>query len=29
MAFFEMRYHSDTLKTGVTVNVIIPEKAKT
>ncbi|MBR5329388.1 MAG: helix-turn-helix domain-containing protein [Firmicutes bacterium] len=29
MAFFEMRYHSDTLKVGVTVNVIIPEKAKT
>ncbi len=25
----EMRYHSDTLKTGVTVNVIIPETAKT
>ena len=29
MAFFEMRYHSDALKMGVSVNVIIPESAKT
>ena len=29
MAFFEMRYHSDALKQGVSVNVIIPESAKT
>ena len=29
MAFFEMHYHSDALKMGVTVNVILPEKAKT
>ncbi len=29
MAFFEMRYHSDALKVGVSVNVIIPERAKT
>ena len=29
MAFFEMYFHSDTLKRGVSVNVIIPESAKT
>lgn len=29
MAFFQMNYHSDVLKMGVSVNVIIPEKAKT
>ncbi|MBO4973013.1 MAG: esterase family protein [Clostridia bacterium] len=29
MAFFEMKYHSDTLKMGVSLNVILPEKAKT
>lgn len=29
MAFFQMNYHSDALKLGVSVNVIIPEKAKT
>ena len=29
MAFFEMNYHSDALGMGVSVNVIIPEKAKT
>lgn len=29
MAFFEMHYHSDALKMAVTVNVILPEKAKT
>ena len=29
MAFFEMRYHSDTLKTGVSVNVILPQKCTT
>ena len=29
MAFFEMHYHSDALRRGVTVNVIIPESAKT
>ena len=29
MAFFEMHYHSDALGMGVTVNVILPEKAKT
>lgn len=29
MAFFEMRFHSDVLKTGVTVNVLLPEQAKT
>lgn len=29
MAFFEMKYHSDTLKMGVSVNVILPEQAKT
>ena len=29
MAFFEMKYHSDALKIGVSVNVILPEKAKT
>lgn len=29
MAFFEMHYHSDALRMGVTVNVILPEKAKT
>ena len=28
MAFFEMKYHSDALKIGVSVNVILPEKAK-
>ena len=29
MAFFEMKYHSDALKMGVSVNVVLPEKAKT
>lgn len=29
MAFFEMNFHSDTLKRGVSVNVVIPESAKT
>ena len=29
MAFLELRYHSDTLKQGVSVNVILPERAKT
>ncbi len=29
MAFFEMHYHSDALRMGVSVNVIIPESAKT
>lgn len=29
MAFIELHYHSDALKTAVTVNVLIPEKAKT
>ena len=29
MAFFQMNYHSDVLKMGVSVNVVIPEKAKT
>ena len=29
MAFIELHYHSDALKTAVTVNVILPEKAKT
>ena len=29
MAFFEMNYHSDALRMGVSVNVILPEKAKT
>lgn len=29
MAFIELHYHSDTLKTAVTVNVLLPEKAKT
>ena len=29
MALFEMRFHSDSLKMGVSVNVIIPENAKT
>ena len=29
MAFIELHYHSDALGTGVTVNVILPEKAKT
>ena len=28
MAFFEMKYFSDTLKVSVSVNVILPEKAK-
>ena len=28
MAFFQMNYHSDALGIGVSVNVIIPEKAK-
>jgi S-formylglutathione hydrolase FrmB len=28
MAFFEMKYHSDALGIGVSVNVIIPERAK-
>ncbi len=29
MAFFKMNYHSDVLKAGVTVHVILPEQAKT
>ncbi len=29
MAFVELHYHSDALKTAVTVNVILPEMAKT
>ena len=29
MAFLELHYHSDALAIGVTVNVILPEKAKT
>ena len=29
MAFLQMNYHSDALKMGVTVNVVLPEKAKT
>lgn len=29
MAFLEMHYHSDALGIGVSVNVILPEKAKT
>lgn len=29
MAFVELHYHSDALGMGVTVNVILPEKAKT
>ena len=29
MAFLELHYHSDALGIGVTVNVILPEKAKT
>ena len=29
MAFFQMNYHSDALRQGVSVNVIIPESAKT
>lgn len=29
MAFLELHYHSDALKIGVSVNVILPEKAKT
>lgn len=29
MAFLELHYHSDALKTAVTVNVLLPEKAKT
>ena len=29
MAFLQMNYHSDALKMGVSVNVILPEKAKT
>lgn len=29
MAFFEMKYHSDALKMGVSVNVVLPERAKT
>lgn len=29
MAFFEMHYHSDALGVGVSVNVVLPEKAKT
>ena len=28
MAFLELHYHSDALKMGVSVNVILPEKAK-
>ncbi len=28
MAFFEMKFHSDALGRGVSVNVILPEKAK-
>ena len=29
MAFIELHFHSDSLKTAVTVNVLLPEKAKT
>lgn len=29
MAFIELHYHSDTLKTAVSVNVLLPEKSKT
>lgn len=29
MAFFQMNYHSDALRMGVSVNVILPEAAKT
>lgn len=29
MAFLELHYHSDALKMGVSVNVILPERAKT
>lgn len=29
MAFIELHYHSDTLKTAVSVNILLPEKAKT
>ena len=29
MAFLEMNFHSDALKMGVSVNVILPETAKT
>lgn len=29
MAFLQMNYHSDALKMGVSVNVILPERAKT
>ena len=29
MAFLELHYHSDTLRKAVTVNVLLPEKAKT
>jgi len=29
MAFIQLNYHSDALRMGVTVNVILPEKAKT
>jgi S-formylglutathione hydrolase FrmB len=29
MAFLELHYHSDTLKTAVSVNVLLPEKSKT
>ena len=29
MAFIELHYHSDSLKTAVSVNVLLPEKAKT
>ena len=29
MAFFQMNYHSDALGIGVSVNVVLPEKAKT
>ncbi len=28
MAFFQMNYHSDALKMGVSVNVVLPENAK-
>ena len=29
MAFIELHYHSDALKTAVSVNVLLPEKSKT
>ena len=29
MAFLQMNYHSDALGIGVSVNVVLPEKAKT